>query len=394
LRFRALLPMTMGMTDELKRLVLCCLIPKAGAEALEDVRAHYRDADPRVQVVVERRVRQRRGSPLAEAPQRPDRRAGTDRRRFVVPRRLPALPLDLQARTGPVSWIQRLLPVGAATEALSHEDVVAAVRAGDPEAPTELYWRYYERVHSRLCVLLGDAAEADATIVRTFGRVLDALDNPKRAREAFDLLLYDEVEATASEVLQRRGSPNELPDGGLGLLDPELDEAVRVRDADPHWAPLARTERDRLLELLTGSVVAIEHVGGTAIPKVAGRHIVDLLAGVHRLPLSEDELDALDRIGYEDCGSGGVAGRVYLRRRGRTKVDLHVVEYGGALWHDTLMLREYLRRHPGEAARWGQVKGDAARTSPTSAIRYYDMRRLVLEELLDRARRESVQRAA
>ena len=385
--------MTLWMAVESTRLVLYCLLPPSAAEALEDVRAHYRVIDPRVEVVVDRRIAQRRAG-TAPPPKRPDRRAGTDRRRFVVPRELPTLPPGLRDRAGAVRWIQRLLPVGDATEALSREQVIAAVRAGDPEAPTELYWRYYERLHSRLSVLLGDAAEADATIVRAFGRILDALDDPRLDSEPFDRLLYDCVDTVGAEVLRRRGSPNELPHGGLALLDPELDEAVRVREPDIHWGPRARSERDRLLEVLAGIVVAIEHVGGTAVPNVSGRNVLDLLGGVHRLALGDDELEALDRIGYEDCGSGGVAGRMYLRRRGRTKVDLHLVEYGGPLWHDTLALREYLRRHPGEAARWSQVKRDAARTAPTSTMRYYDMRRLVLDELLDRARREALPRAA
>jgi GrpB-like predicted nucleotidyltransferase (UPF0157 family) len=376
------------------RLVIYCVLP-VGAEAQRDaVRAHYAELDPRVEVIVERRQRQRRRTPLTDAPKGPDRRAGTDRRRFIVPRTLDPLPADLVERAGQVHWFQRMLPVGEATEILTNEAVIDAVRAGDPEAPTELYWRYYERMHSRLSVLLGDAKDADLVIAKAFGRLLDALDDPALAREPFDAVLYDQIDAVAHEALKRRGSPNELPENGLGLTDPELDEAVRISEFDVHWAPRARGERDRLLELLGEAVVGIEHVGGTAVPNVAGRNILDLIAGVHRLPLDETVLDALDRIGYEDCGDGGAAGRTYLRRRGRTKVDLHVVEYGGALWHDTLMLREFLRRHPGEAARWAQVKRDAGRTSPTSAARYYDLRRLVLEELLDRARRESMPRAA
>jgi GrpB-like predicted nucleotidyltransferase (UPF0157 family) len=376
------------------RLVIYCLLRPAGADALDDVRAHYRSADPRVRVLIDRRTGQRRRGEGDPPRTRPERRGGTDRRRFIVPRRLAPLPEELIERTGPVSWMQRLLPVGAATEALDHEHVIEAVRAGDPEAPTELYWRYYERMHSRLSVLLGDERDADATIVRAFGHVLDALDDPERRLEPFELLLYDEVDKVATEVLVRRGSPSELPAAGLEIEDSDLDEAVRVVDADLHWPARARSERDRLLELLADVVVAIEHVGGTAVTGVPGRPVLDLMAGVERLPLGDEALDALDRAGYEDCGEAGARGRVYLRRRGRTKVDLHVVEYGGALWQDTLALRTFLRRHPGEASRWGQVKREAARMSPTSVMRYYDLRRLVLDELLERARREALPRAA
>jgi GrpB-like predicted nucleotidyltransferase (UPF0157 family) len=371
-----------------RRSVIYCLLAREAAGALADVRAHYRHTDLRVEVLVDHRSAQRR-SAEPPADHRPDRRGGTDRRRFTVPRRLPPLPPDLAERTGPVHWVQRMMPVGAATEALSPDDVVAAVRAGDAEAPTELYWRFYERVHSRLAVLLGDAAEADTTVVSAFGRILDALDDPARALEPFDLLLYEQVEATADEILTRRGRPEELPDGGLGVRDPDLDEAVRLRDADEHRAPQARTERDRVIDTIGEHAIAVEHVGATAVPGLAGRATIDLVVGVERMPPPADAIARLEDAGYEDCGDGGTPGRVYLRRRGRARVDVHVVQYGSALWQDTLLFRDYLRRHPGEAQRWVTVKRDAARLSPGSAVRYQDLRRLALDELLDRARRDS-----
>src|SRR5215203_3874225 len=134
--------MTYQMAPE-PRLVLYCILSREAAGALEAARAHYAGADPRVEVLVERRIAPRRHR-TEPPPTGPDRRGGTDRRRFVVPRMLAPLPPALAERTGPVRWAQRLLPVPAATEQLAQSEVVAAVRAGDPEAPTEIYWRLYE----------------------------------------------------------------------------------------------------------------------------------------------------------------------------------------------------------------------------------------------------------
>ncbi len=366
------------------RLVVYCLLPPAAADALDDVRAHYADADVRVVVVVDRRLRDRRRA--SAAPARPDRRGGPDRRRFVVPRTLEPLPRELAERTGRVRWIQRLTPVGPATERLTAGQVVEAVRSGDAEAPTELYWRCYERLRSRLLVLLQDPREADGAVARAFGRVLDGLEDDVRADVPFEDLLYEQVDSVAGEVLARRAGTLELPDGGLAVVDPELDEAVRVVDHDPVWAIRARSERDRLLEALGHELIAVEHVGSTAVRGVPARATLDLLGGVHGLPLSPAGRAALEHAGYEDCGTGGTPGRVYLRRRGRLRVDLHLVAYDGPLWRDAIAFRDHLRRHPGDAERWGAVKRDAARAAPTSALRYADVRRLALDELLRRAR--------
>jgi GrpB-like predicted nucleotidyltransferase (UPF0157 family) len=375
--------------------VLYCLLTPGSADALEAVRAHYAVADPRVWAIVDRRMAQRRRGPLSEAPRGPERRGAADRRRFVVPRRMAPLPAELAASAGEVRWIQRLMPVTPATEAMTNEQVVEAVRTGSTEAPTELYWRYYERVRSRLVVLLGSGPDTDPAVVVAFGTVLDALDGSGRMQEPFDQLLYDLVDAAAEDVLAGREVLRDPSADGIAVRDPALDEPVRVVEPDGNWAKRARDERERLLDALGDHVVTIEHVGGTAVPSVAGRDVIDLMLGVRDLPVSADLVTLLAGLGYVDCGDAGAEDRRYLRMRGgREAIDLHVVEHDGPLWLDTFLWREFLRRNPVEAQRWSAIKRDAARMTPESAARYFDLRRLTLEELLEKARRNKLPHAA
>jgi GrpB-like predicted nucleotidyltransferase (UPF0157 family) len=372
---------------------LYCLLTPAAAGALEAVQEHYRSADPRVRVIVDRRAGERR-RPSDDDPKHPERRGAPDRRRFVVPRVLPALPAALGARTGPVTWIQRMLPVGPVTEALETPGVVAAVRARDAEAPTELYWRCYQRMHSRLSVRLGDERDVDATVVRGFGRVLDALEDRARDAEPFEELLYAEVDAAADAVLERREQAHGVPPGGLEVADPRLEEPVTIVDPDPMWPSRARQARDRVRELLAGAdVVAIEHVGSTVLPDVAGRDTLDLVVGLRALPADPSSVAALVRDGFEDCGDAGTPGRHHLRRREHPSVDLHLVVHGEPLWTDAVGLRDWLLRHSLEAQRWSDVKRAAGRHAPGSTSRYHDLRRLALEELLERARAEALTRS-
>ena len=369
------------MDDSHQHLVVYCLLPVGTDASVADaVREHYARSDPRVEVVIDRRMRQRR----AAAPPAGivNRRRGTDRRRATVPRSLPPLPAELARAVSGAQWVQRMLPVGAGLETASIEDVVAAVRNGDPEAPTELYWRWYERLHSRLCVVLGDAAEADRMVVVTFGRILDALEDRSIADVDAHVVMYAQIDASAAQILNRRRGEDPIPVGGLGVSDPDLDEAVVVREGDTNWHARARSERDRLLRALGDAVIAVEHVGSTSVDGLPARPTLDLMAGVDRMPPDPALVDALADLGYEDCGDGGTPGRQYLRRRGRLRVDLHIVDYGGALWLDAIALRDHLRADADAAARWGAVKRDAARVAATSALRYCDLRRLALDELL------------
>jgi GrpB-like predicted nucleotidyltransferase (UPF0157 family) len=318
----------------------------------------------------------------------------------VLPRTLPALPPALAERAAEVRWVQRMLPVSAGMERLETEAILSRLRWGDAEAPTELFWRYYERVRSRLCVVLGTPDAADDAVVTAFGRVLDAMDDGEHAGKPFEALLYQQVDSMrvprpdddGDEPAEDGAAPGPRARDarasvtGLRISGAELDEPVYVTARDPGWAGRARSERERLLRRLPGSVQAIEHIGGTAIPLVAARPVIDLLVGVDKMPVSKRMRAALLEAGYEACGPAGVPGRSFFRRRAPARrFDVHVLEQGCALWRDAIALRDYLSSHPTDARRWANAKQRAARESPESLMRYFELREPELDDILSRA---------
>src|SRR5438105_344670 len=99
---------------------------------------------------------------------------------------------------------------------------------------------------------------------------------------------------------------------------------------------------------------SVEHIGSTAVPGLDAKPIVDLLVGV---PL---ELSGLLKLpDYEACGEAGVPGRLYFRKRGPVAFNAQVVVKDGPLWRDALAVRDYLRAHPEEVARYAQAKRSA-----------------------------------
>ena len=366
----------------MERLVIYCLVPREDEDLVAPLREHYAD-DERVRVIVEKRSGRDRREQRDEEPSF-DRREGTDRRRGVVPRKLRALPPELYGRADRVRWVQRMLPIGVGTEALEFDEVVDRVRNHDPEAPTELYWRVYERMHSRLVQLFGNHEPADQAVVAAYGRVLDALDDPSREVASFESLLYDEIDTLYRSM--EADMVEIVVDTGLRIDDPRLDEKVVVRVSDPDWDRIAAAERDTLVRRLGDRVVQIEHIGSTAVEGVAARPIIDLLIGVAHVPAERELRAELMNMGYKDCGSAGRSDRDYFRRRGsrRVPVDLHVVEFEGRLWREAIAVREHLRRTPADAHRWGLAKTRAARQAADSLMVYAQVREPALTELLGR----------
>lgn len=388
---------------EQTRPVIYCLVPEASAEdLLGDLRAHFA-SDDRVHVIIERRKRERRASARGGMPSRSrdeeaqDRRSGSDRRRPQLQRwTIDVLPPHLRARSEGVKFVQRMLPVTGGLSGMEIEELAAEVRKGNPEAPTELYWRVYAQIHSRLCVLLGDPESADRNAPAGFGRVLDAIEADSEDR-AFDTLMYEALDAAFNvAAAPAEDDEDEFEDEAppsLAITDPTLDEPVTVKDRDPRWFERGMNERDKILRLAGPHVVAVEHVGSTGVPAIAARPIVDMLIGVERMQEPAALRKVLLQMGYERCGNGGTPGRAYYRRRGVLNYDLHVVEYDGPLWRDAIGMREFLRRSPSEAARWANAKRNAAKRGGHSLLAYAEMRRETLREITSRAL-EMSQRAA
>jgi ribonuclease-3 len=158
-----------------------------------------------------------------------------------------------------------------------------------------------------------------------------------------------------------------------------LDEPVSVEPHDPRWAALAAEEIARLRGAL-GPDARVEHIGSTAVPGLVAKPIIDLLAGV-------PDLAAPLRIpDYEAFGAAGVPGRLYFRKRNAAGFNLEVVVRDGPLWRDALLLRDYLRSHPGEAARYAAVKQGAITAGAVTLALYSHQKTSLMSELLQGAR--------
>jgi GrpB-like predicted nucleotidyltransferase (UPF0157 family) len=144
---------------------------------------------------------------------------------------------------------------------------------------------------------------------------------------------------------------------------------VVVVEYDPTWPAQFNRERARIRAALAGSeppVVAIEHVGSTAVPGMASKAIVDILVGTAGPVPFERFVPPLEMLGYEFIGMPQFTESSFLRRgpwRHATH-HLHVTALGSAFWRDTLLFRDTLRASPGLAAEYVALKRRLAAQFP------------------------------
>ena len=187
-----------------------------------------------------------------------------------------------------------------------------------------------------------------------------------------------------------RDGPTESPGAGWVVAQ----RVIEVVDPDPAWPARFTAERDRLRAALAHAgvadeVVAIEHIGSTAVPGLAAKPVIDILIGLRAWPASSQAIAAMESLGYVHRGEAAVVARHYLQDgppgQPRTR-QIHAVEHGGRVWRDHLRFRDHLRTHPEDRDDYAALKRRLARTHRHDVMGYLEGKRPMIRQLLARAR--------
>ena len=148
---------------------------------------------------------------------------------------------------------------------------------------------------------------------------------------------------------------------------------VKVIEYERSWPALFELERGLLQQILWRIAVEIHHVGSTAVPGLAAKPVIDMVAEVTGLP----ELDTLNAdlalLGYEPRGEYGIAGRRYFSKQdGLSGFHLHAFAHGDSNVMRHLAFRDYLRAHPEIAQEYGALKRSLALRCGNDIGRYCD----------------------
>ncbi|HEX4909089.1 MAG TPA: GrpB family protein, partial [Actinomycetes bacterium] len=76
-------------------------------------------------------------------------------------------------------------------------------------------------------------------------------------------------------------------------------QPVEVVDYDLDWPRAFAEERDRVAAAIGEAIVAIEHVGGTAVPGLPAKPVIDLMVGVEDIERAGPAVAGLINLGYE-----------------------------------------------------------------------------------------------
>ena len=163
---------------------------------------------------------------------------------------------------------------------------------------------------------------------------------------------------------------------------------VEVVPHDPRWRGAFEAEAKQVAAALGEVVVAIHHVGSTAIPDIYAKPVIDLLVEVRDITGVDGRSSAMESLGYEVMGEYGIPGRRYFRKENREGIrthNIHAFAAGSAEVERHLAFRDYMIAHPGDAQRYSELKRRLAGEHPQSMDGYMDGKDGFIKEMDRRA---------
>ncbi len=153
-----------------------------------------------------------------------------------------------------------------------------------------------------------------------------------------------------------------------------LSIAVHLVEYDPDWPARAAvyTERLRPLEPV---LLAVHHIGSTAVPGLSAKPVIDLSPIVTSIPdldLKEAEVIAL---GFGWHREFGVEGRRFCTlndANGERLANLHFYAQGSPHAQRQIAFRDYLIAHPDVASAYAEEKQRARALHPNDSHAYSD----------------------
>jgi GrpB-like predicted nucleotidyltransferase (UPF0157 family) len=150
--------------------------------------------------------------------------------------------------------------------------------------------------------------------------------------------------------------------------------SIAVVPYDREWPSRFESERSILERALSPWLDGgIHHIGSTAIPGIAAKPVIDIMAGVRDLEEARAAFEPLREKSYIFTPHRPRIAHHFSRpsdQLSQTQYGLHLTEPGSDLWRERLGFRDALRSDPALATEYEALKLRLAEQYPVDLLAY------------------------
>ncbi|NHK32731.1 MAG: GrpB family protein [Asgard group archaeon] len=174
----------------------------------------------------------------------------------------------------------------------------------------------------------------------------------------------------------------------------KVTEPIIIEKYNADWIAKYEKTKNKLLEIIDEFVVAIEHIGSTAIPGLASKPVIDILIGLRSLEDAEKCISKLIEHEYEYVQEHEkvLPNRRFFRKPakglGKREYHVHMVEINSYFWKRQLLFRDYIKSHPDALREYEALKYSLALKFKENRQAYVDGKDEFIEKILKKAQKQ------
>ena len=164
-------------------------------------------------------------------------------------------------------------------------------------------------------------------------------------------------------------------------------QKVIVLPSDKAWKAAFEEIRLELEAVLENLIIGIEHVGSTSVEGLSAKPCIDVDVVIKDDTVFAAVAEKLAGIGYFHEGNLGIEGREAFSYTGKDhlmKHHLYVCPQNSRELHRHVTFRDFLRKHPEAAQKYGRVKETAAQLFPEDIDGYMAYKASCIAELFEK----------
>ncbi|MFX1570734.1 MAG: GrpB family protein [Promethearchaeota archaeon] len=149
---------------------------------------------------------------------------------------------------------------------------------------------------------------------------------------------------------------------------------IEVVPHDSNWKKKFNGEAEIIKSIFNEEIIAIHHIGSTAIPEISAKPIIDILIEVHNIYKIDGYNINMSEQGYIPKGEYGILGRRFFIKGSEEfrTFHVHIFEKENPEIKRLLNFRDYIIAHPKEAQNYSRLKEKLAREHPKDVNGYID----------------------
>lgn len=136
------------------------------------------------------------------------------------------------------------------------------------------------------------------------------------------------------------------------------------------WVTEFTNESDKITSEIGELVLAVHHIGSTAVKNLSAKPIIDIAVELKDFKLGKHCVKGLERLGYEYKGTDILPERYYFSKGEPRTHQIHMFQTGNIFLEKQLAFRDYLLNDNKALNEYQTLKEKLTKTHQTDKVTY------------------------